>query len=146
MYTFGAVIRKDEDCGFWAEVPQLEGCYGEGSSFSEAVQSIADGLETHIAAMLEYGIEVPKPERTEAEDGEVVYIAVNPTEYTLKTPSVTSAEAARMLNISPGRVSQLIKAGTLQGTREVGRTLVTVDSVKRYANSPRTAGRPKAIA
>lgn len=86
MYTFGAVIRKDEDCGFWAEVPQLEGCYGEGSSFSEAVQSIADGLETHIAAMLEYGIEVPKTEKTEAEDGEVVYIAVNPTEYTLKTP------------------------------------------------------------
>ena len=146
MYTFGAVIRKDEDCGFWAEVPQLEGCYGEGSNFSEAVQSIADGLETHIAAMLEYGLKVPKPERTEAEDGEVVYIAVNPTECTLKTPSITSAAAARMLDVTPGRVSQLIKAGTLQGTREVGRTLVTIDSVKEYANSPRTAGRPKAIA
>lgn len=51
-----------------------------------------------------------------------------------------------MLDFTPGRVSQLIKAGTLQGTREVGRTLVTIDSVKKYANSPRTAGRPKAIA
>ena len=142
MFTFGAVVRKDDECGYWAEVPDLEGCYGEGKTFNEAIESISNGLETHIAAMLEYGMEIPKATKVEAGDGEAVYVAVSPNEYTLKVPSVTASEASRLLNVTPGRVSQLIKAGKLKAKRDVRETLVTVDSINAYASSARVAGRP----
>ena len=142
MFTFGAVIRKDDEGGYWAEVPDLEGCYGQGDTFNETIESISNGLETHLAAMLEYAMDIPEPTKVEAPDGEVVYVAVNPDEYTLKEPSVTASEASRMLDVTPGRVSQLIKAGKLKAKRNVGETLVTVDSIESYASSSRTAGRP----
>lgn len=142
MFTFGAVIRKDGEGGYWAEVPDLEGCYGQGDTFNETIESISNGLETHLAAMLEYAMDIPEPTKIEAPDGEVVYVAVSPDEYTLKEPSVTASEASRMLDVTPGRVSQLIKAGKLKAKRNVGETLVTVDSIESYAASSRTAGRP----
>lgn len=144
MFTFGAVVRKDGEGGYWAEVPDLEGCYGQGDTFNEAVESIADGLETHLAAMLEYAMDIPEPTKVEASDGDVVYVAVEPDEYTLKEPSATASEASRMLGVTPGRVSQLIKAGRLKAKRNVGETLVTVDSIERYAAGSRAAGRPAA--
>ncbi len=142
MFTFGVVIRKDEEGGYWAEVPDLEGCYGQGDTFNETIESISNGLETHLAAMLEYGMDIPVSTKISAADGEVVYVAVTPNEYTLKEPSVTASEASRMLDVSPSRVSQLIRAGKLKAKRNVGETLVTVDSVEAYASSSRTAGRP----
>ena len=142
MFTFGAVIRKDNEGQYWAEVPDLYGCFGQGNTFDEVLKSIANGLETHIASMLECGMDVPKPTKLSPKDGEVVYVAVTPNEYTLKEPSVTASEASRILNVTPGRVSQLIKAGKLKAQRNVGETLVAVDSINEYASSARTAGRP----
>lgn len=142
MFLFGAVIRKDKDCGYWAEVPDLAGCYGQGETFNKVLESISAGLETHIAAMLEYGMDVPKPTKIEVPDGEVVYVAVEPTDYTLKEPSVTASEASKMLNVTPSRISQLINAGKLKAKRNVGETLVTVESIDKYASSARCAGRP----
>ena len=142
MFTFGAVIRKDDEGQYWAEVPDLCGCFGQGNTFDEVLKSIANGLETHIASMLEYGMDVPNPTKLSPKDGEVVYVAVTPNEYTLKEPSVTASEASKILNVTPGRVSQLIKAGKLKAQRNVGETLVAVDSINEYASSARTAGRP----
>ena len=142
MYTFGAIIREDEEGGYWAEVPDLEGCFGQGDTFNEAVESVSAGLETHLAAMLEYGLDIPEPTRLQAADGEIVYVAVAPGEWTLKVPSVTASAAAKMLGVTPGRISQLIKAGKLKAQRNAGETLVTTDSIDSYAASPRAAGRP----
>ena len=143
MYTFATIIRKDDEGGYWAEVPDLEGCYGQGDTFDETLESISNGIETHLAAMLEYSMEIPKPTKIESiDDGEVVYVAAKPNEYTLKEPSVTAAAAARMLDVTPSRVSQLINAGKLKAKRNVGETLVTIDSIDKYASTARTAGRP----
>ena len=142
MFTFGTVIRKDDEGQYWAEVPDLVGCFGQGDTFNEAIESISDGLETHIASMLECGMDVPEPTKVTSNDGEVVYVAVTPNEYTLKEPSVTASEASRILNVTPSRVSQLITAGKLKAKRNVGETLVTVDSIDEYASSARVAGRP----
>lgn len=78
MIRFGAVIRKDDECGYWAEIPDLEGCYGQGNTFNEVVESVSNGLETHLAAMLECAMDMPAPTKIKASDGEVVYISVNP--------------------------------------------------------------------
>ena len=50
-YIYGAVIRESDEGGFWAEVPDLPGCFGQGDTLMEAVESISNGMETHLAAV-----------------------------------------------------------------------------------------------
>ena len=79
-YVFGTIIREDEeDGGFWAEVPDLPGCFGQGGSFIECVSSISDGVETHLAAMLADGRSIPQGGKVVADDGEVVYVCADPS-------------------------------------------------------------------
>ena len=142
-YIFGAVVREDvEDGGFWAEFPDLPGCYGQGDTFEECVCSASDAVETHIAAMIEDECEVPTPSRVSADDGDVVYVYADPEIVELGEPSISAAEAAKRLGVSKGRISQLIAAGKLKAYRSPHYTMVTVESVGAYAASPRRAGRP----
>lgn len=73
-YIYGAIIREDEEGGYWAEIPDLEGCFGQGETFIEAAESISDDLETHLTALKEYGMPIPTPSIVESDDGEVVYV------------------------------------------------------------------------
>ncbi len=142
-YIFGAVVREDaEDGGYWAEFPDLPGCYGQGDDFNDCVRSASDAVETHVAALIEDGREVPAPSRVKADDGEVVYVYAEPATVDLGEPSISASEAAKRLNVSKGRVSQLIAAGKLKAYRTSHYTMVTVASVKAYEASPRKAGRP----
>ena len=135
-YIYGAVIRESDEGGFWAEVPDLPGCFGQGDTLMEAVESISNGMETHLAALAEYHMPIPKASAVSTDDGQVV------DGFSLGVPSVPAAEAARMLGVTPGRVSQLIKAGKLIAERSASGTLVTEESVRAYMDTPRTAGRP----
>lgn len=143
---YGAIIRESEDGGFWAEVPDLPGCLGQGDTFIETVESISNGIETHTAALLEDGSMLPHATRLNPEDGEVVYVCANPETVTLREPTVSAAEAARRLHVSPARISQLIKAGKLKAQRSITGTLVTTASIDTYASTPRQPGRPKKAA
>ena len=145
-YVYGAVLRESEDGGWWAEVPDLPGCFGQGDTFMEAVESISDGVETHLAALAEYGMPVPAAGPVVAGDGEVVYVYANTDTVSLGEPSMAAAEAARALDVTPGRVSQLMREGRLSGERTVSGTNVTVASVEAYQASRRSAGRPKKAA
>ena len=52
-------------------------------------------------------------------------------------------EEARMLGVTPGRVTQMVSAEQLQPFRRGGRTLITLDSVEaRIAAAPKS-GRPR---
>lgn len=147
MYLFGAIVRPDGDGGFWAEVPDLPGCYGQGDTEVECVQSMSNGLETHLAAMLADGLEIPKPSLDfPCEDGRVVFFDVEPNEYTLNAETVSAAEASRMLGVTPGRVSQLIRANKLKAHKGAAGTEVTVLSISEYQKSGRRAGRPRKLA
>ena len=141
-YIYGAVIRESDEGGFWAEVPALPGCFGQGDTLMEAVESISNGMETHLAALAEYHMPIPKASAVSTDDGQVVYVYANIDGFSLGVPSVPAAEAARMLGVTPGRVSQLIKAGKLIAERSASGTLVTEESVRAYMDTPRTAGRP----
>lgn len=141
-HVYGAVIRESDEGGFWAEVPDLPGCFGQGGSPMEAIESISNGLETHLAALAEYGMAIPKASVVSADDGQVVYIYANTDGFSLGAPSVPAAEAARMLGVTPARVSQLIKAGKLVAERSASGTMVTEESVRAYMDTPRAAGRP----
>lgn len=143
-YVYGAVIRPDEeDGGYWAEVPDLPGCFGQGDSYMDAVESISDGVETHLAALAEDGLPIPKATVVSADDGDVVYVYANTDGFALGVPTMPAAEAARTLGVTKGRVSQLIASGRLVGERSADGTRVTIDSVEAYAAGDRAAGRPR---
>ena len=144
-HIFGAIIREDEeDGGFWAEVPDLPGCYGQGDTFADCVRSASDGVETHVAALIEDGRDVPPASRVSADDGEVVYVYADAETVDLGEPSMSASTAAERLGVSKGRISQLIAAGKLEAYRTPHYTMVTVASVEAYESSPRKAGRPAA--
>lgn len=142
-HIYGAIIRPSNEGGYWAEVPDLPGCFGEGSDFLGTVESVADGIETHFAALIEYDMPIPPAKHVEnPEDGEVVYLRVDDG-LRLGSPTVSATEAARMLNVSKPRISQLIAEGRLVAEQLASGTNVTVESIERYKDSPRKAGRPK---
>ncbi len=145
-YVYGAVIRESETGEWWAEIPDLPGCFGQGSSFMEAVSSISDALETHLASLVDYGLVPPEPRAVEADDGRVVYVYANTDGATLGEPEVSAAEAARMLGVSPGRVSQLIAEGKLRALRSAVGTTVALASIEAYQKNRRTPGRPRKTA
>lgn len=145
-YVYGAIIRPSDDGEFWAEVPDLPGCFGQGTSFMDAVESISDGIETHLAALAECDMPIPPSKPISSDDGEAVYVYANTDGFKLGVPTVSAAEAARMLGVTPGRVSQLISEGRLVAQRSAEGTQVTLESIKTLKASPRKAGRPKKAA
>ena len=85
-YIYGAVIRESDEGGFWAEVPDLPGCFGQGDTLMEAVESISNGMETHLAALAEYHMPIPKASAVSTDDGQVVYVYANIDGFSLASP------------------------------------------------------------
>lgn len=53
-YRFSVVIEEDED-GFYAYCPDLQGCYTQGKTYAEALRNIQDALRLHVQDRLEPG-------------------------------------------------------------------------------------------
>ncbi|MEO8399717.1 MAG: type II toxin-antitoxin system HicB family antitoxin [Ignavibacteriaceae bacterium] len=52
-YNFTVVIDKDEDGNYLAICPSLQGCYTEGDTEDEAMESIKDAIRLHIEERLQ---------------------------------------------------------------------------------------------
>lgn len=132
-----------EDEGWYLAVPfdMLGGTQGE--TYEECCEMAADWLrvEMEYRDMHGEGFPVPTFGNEPRNGGRVVVFAVVAGKDTVR--KVTASEAARMLGVSPGRVTQMLDANQLEGWREGRRTWVTVDSVEaRIAEAPK-AGRPR---
>lgn len=138
-FVYGAVVRPSEDGGYWAEVPDLPGCFAQGDDYMDTMRSLSDGIETHLSAMFEYGTPVPESHPVETDDGDVVYVLVNSDGFKLGVPTISAAEAARRLGVSKSCVSQLIGAGGLVAERSAEGTQVTLESVEALAATSRPA-------
>lgn len=146
-HIYGAIIRESEQGGYWAESPDLPGCFGQGETFIEAVESMANGISTHLAALIETGRPIPKANRLAGvKDGEIIYIYASPEDVRLGVPTISAAEAARMLGVTPARVSHMIRDGRLIAERTASGTNVTLESVEAVLSSPRRPGRPRKAA
>ncbi len=44
---FSVIIEKDED-GYYAFVPELEGCYSQGTTYEEVYERISDVIRLHV--------------------------------------------------------------------------------------------------
>lgn len=53
-HRFSVVIEEDED-GFFARCPELQGCYTQGKTYDEALKNIEDAIRLHVADRVSSG-------------------------------------------------------------------------------------------
>ena len=58
VYTFTVIIEKDED-GYFANVPEMQGCYTQGDTYEETIENVKDVIALHIESRLEHNEPVP---------------------------------------------------------------------------------------
>jgi len=143
-FLYEVELRPDAGGGYSVRVPDLDGCYSQGSTLNEALEMAADALVTYVAALLTYGDPIPSPVfgHQAPEGGKVVAISFEAyASYIID--AVSPSEAASILGVSRGRVSQMIKTGVLDAYKIAGETRVDLASVKARLSAPRRAGRPR---
>jgi predicted RNase H-like HicB family nuclease len=53
-YRFSVIVEKYKD-GYFAFAPDLQGCYTQGDSYEEVIESIKDDIRLHIEDILASG-------------------------------------------------------------------------------------------
>jgi predicted RNase H-like HicB family nuclease len=56
-----AIIHKEEDGTFWAEVPSLPGCYSQGDTMAELLVNLREAAQGCLEVMRAEG-RTPEPE------------------------------------------------------------------------------------
>lgn len=122
----------------------------EGGTQGETLEEVCRMATDWLQAEMEYRAmnDEELPEATfgnkPVHGGQTLIVAVNAGKETVN--KVSASDAARMLGVSPGRVTQMINAGLLQAFKEGHKTWVTVDSINARLDSAPKAGRPKKTA
>jgi predicted RNase H-like HicB family nuclease len=60
VYNLTVVIEKGEDGNFLALCPALQGCYADGETAAEALETIKGVIKMHIEDRLENGEYIPE--------------------------------------------------------------------------------------
>jgi len=144
MFIYEATITK-EDGYYHAEFEDIGAAYADGATFEEAIQAAAETLKLVLAEYLDTGLLLPKPKfQLSSVDVTRVAIAVDVTqEFIEQSKCVTASEAANMLGLSKGRITNMINSGVLQAVPYGNDRLVTLASINNRINNPRGAGRPR---
>lgn len=137
-YTYEGDIENVE--GDWlVTFPQFDGTFGGGHTIDEACENAAEALRLRIASIVDEREPLPRfhnPSR-------VVFTVEVDDKYVRRTACMTVSEAAEMLGISRGRVSQLLNLGRLDAVVIDGKRMVTIASVNARLAEDVKAGRPK---
>ena len=117
----------------------------QGEDFRDVCESAADWLHAEAEARLLNGVGFPEAtfDNEPRNGGRNIIVAVDASKEAIC--KVSAARAAKMLGVTPGRVSQMISAGILEAFKDDDgvHTWVTLNSVEaRIAEKPK-AGRPK---
>jgi len=57
-YNFSVIIEQDED-GFVASCPELQGCYSQGETYEEVMENIKDAISLNLEELLAEKQEIP---------------------------------------------------------------------------------------
>lgn len=114
-----------------------------GDNLRDAIESASDWLTETINCMLIDGKEpdVYNIGNTARHGGKVIAVSVDCD--LSRVDAVTSAEAARMLNVSRARVSQLCDSGKLSSWRNGSNRMVTCDSIDARLRDDMKTDRPQ---
>ncbi|WP_251197348.1 helix-turn-helix domain-containing protein [Anaerotardibacter muris] len=115
----------------------------QGVDMQDAIESAADWLNVTVVDDLVRGRETEggKLGHEPQHGGQIIVVAVDVD--LARVPAYTAAEAARLLGVSPARVSQMCEAGRLTSWKEGSRRMIWKESVDgRLLNKPKP-GRPR---
>ena len=142
MYIYDAVITHETDGSYFIEFPAFNGCFSDGQTKEEAVKEGAEMLRLLIADYIDRGDKLPPYKQVTT--GDVVTFAVDvDSAFIEETKCMTVTEASKALNVSKGRVSQMLTSGILQAVNTPNSRLVTIASVNKRKKEQATAGRPR---
>lgn len=60
---YTVIIHKDEESGYWVEVPALPGCFSQGETIEEVLQNVQEAIALHLEVLAEEGQEAPRDEK-----------------------------------------------------------------------------------
>ena len=125
--------------GFLVALPFDLGGGTQGEDFDDLCDSVVDWLKMTLEDYDMRGVEPPEPTYGHEPEhgGKIVVFAVQAGRETVD--KVSASEAARLLGVTQGRVSQMLSSGLLDGWRDGRNTYVTVDSIT--ARLKETSGR-----
>ena len=134
-------IIRDEG-GYVAAPYDFEGAT-QADTWDELMTMVADWLKVTLEDYDIHGRELPTPTYGNAPryGGTNMVFAVQAGRETIDR--VTAGDAARLLGVTPARVSQMLSSGALEGWREGRNTYVTVDSVTQRLREGAHPGRPR---
>jgi excisionase family DNA binding protein len=144
-YIYEIELQPDEESGAWnVSVPDLPGCHTFGDDFNDALVMAADAAMTYVASLIKHGEEVPEPSfgHTAGVGGKIVALSFE-ADASYIVDTVSPSEAAVMLGVSRGRVSQMIRDGVLDAYRVGTETRVDHASIEARLAAPRGSGRPR---
>lgn len=140
VYEF-EVFRED---GMLVAVPFDFDGGTQGRDTREIAEMAADWLKTEIEQRIMGGEPIPKETLGHEPSRDGARIMVVAVDAGLDTvDAVSAAEAAEMLGVSNGRISQMVKANQLQGFKRGRDAFVTRTSVEQRMSESPKAGRPK---
>ena len=143
LYVYEFEIFEDE--GWLLAFPYDMRGGTQGADFREVCEMAADWLHAEAEARLVNGVEFPEPTfgNEPRHGGRNIIVAVEASKDTIR--KVSASKAAKLLGVTPGRVTQMIAAGKLCAFKDDDgvHTWVTMDSIEaRLAEQPK-AGRPR---
>lgn len=141
FYTYEATIDLEQEGGYIVAAPSFDCMVAGGETVKEACENAAGCLQLLIADMLDNGEQLPEPTFSEAP--QLVLCVEVGDSFIKESACMTVTEAAEELEVSKGRVAQLLDAGLLTAARPAGKRMVTIASVNERKNSVPRGGRPR---
>ena len=137
-YTYEAILEK-QDGAYIVHFPQFPEAYTDGKTREEAIRNAAEVLSLTVGGYVDDGRVLPKPRHV----AECISVSITLTDEEIESMKYqTLKQAAESLEVTPGRITQLIKAGILHDRYFDGTRMVSIESVNAFSKSARKAGRP----
>jgi predicted RNase H-like HicB family nuclease len=143
QYTYEFEIAQSE--GWYVALPFGMDGGTQGKTIEEASLMAADWLRMEIEHRLMHELDIPVATFGNApvKGGTCMIVSVEAGLSSVRR--VSASEAARMLGVSPSRVTHMIRDGLLEAFRDGHRTYVTLASVEARKAKPHKSGRPRKV-
>ena len=139
-FTYDAVLEHDDN-GYFVSFPQFPGETTFATTREGAIGRASELLELLLCEIVDEGLRAPSQEAA---------IEVVPVDITgdvvSRSRCMTVDEAAEVLGITAGRVSQLASQGKLQPVVFGSKRMVTIASVNERKSNPPAPHRPRSAA
>ena len=140
-FTYDAMVSEHED-GWFVEFPSFDGgAFADGDTLQGALAGAATTLRLVIAEYLDRGW--PLPAAGPLGSQRCIFTVEISDDFIAESKCVTPGEAADILGVSAGRVSQMLNAGVLEAYAHGGKRLVTLASVNARKEAGPRSGRPR---